>query len=61
MSLADTWSRKVQVIGEDNKSEPQEAVTLSRVITSDRYLLNSKLWLEQAFRPAAMNWRSDNE
>lgn len=53
--------RKVQVIGEDNKSEPQEAVTLSRVITSDRYLLNSKLWLEQAFRPAAMNWRSDNE
>ena len=28
MSLADTWGRKVQVIGEDNKSEPQEAVTV---------------------------------
>ena len=38
MSLADTWDRKVQVIGEDNKSEPQEAVTLSRMISSDRFL-----------------------
>jgi hypothetical protein len=37
VSLADTWGRKVQVIGEDN-NEPQEAVTLSRMISSDRFL-----------------------
>jgi hypothetical protein len=37
VSLGDTWGRKVQVIGEDNKSEPQEAVTLSRMISSDGF------------------------
>jgi len=38
VSLADTWVARFSWIGEDNKSEPQEAVTLSRMISSDRFL-----------------------